>query len=222
MCQAAVSGAEPVRLRHIADALEKASREMLDRGEPISRVISAKPETCPECSWLPNAAARQPAHSVTVHRAKKYNVGSVSKKERMWIWRLQFKHGMQAEDWTAMLNAQQGLCYLCGEEFGSRKIVIEHDHSCCPAEESCSACRRGLACSNCNSVIGLAGDDYARLRIMADVLEAAKEAVEQRKSDAAIAASLPRPRRRAASRPGKRGERVEPPAGPQASPGLRS
>jgi hypothetical protein len=45
----------------------------------ISRVL-AKPETCPECGWLPgterhNRHPAQPANSVAVHRAKKHGLG---------------------------------------------------------------------------------------------------------------------------------------------------
>lgn len=103
--------------------------------------------------------------------------------EQMRAWRLYFKHGMRAEDWLALCEAQDGRCYLCGDEL-PQAAVIDHDHSHCPAEQSCRICRRGLACANCNSSIGLASDDPERLRRMADALEAAQAAVVERKAQA--------------------------------------
>jgi len=99
--------------------------------------------------------------------------------------RLKSHHGMRPEDWDALWAAQDGRCYLCGGELNpgpGRHVHIEHDHSCCPLFRSCRICRRGLACKRCNSAIGLADDDPARLRRMADALEAAQLAVEQRKA----------------------------------------
>ncbi len=107
--------------------------------------------------------------------------------EQERVWRSRFsRHGIRPEDWAAMWDAQQGACYLCGEEMVAGKAVIDHDHSHCPPEQSCRTCRRGLACSNCNSAIGLAGDDPDQLRQMAGALEAAQLAVTQRM--AAVAA----------------------------------
>ena len=94
-------------------------------------------------------------------------------------------HGMYPEDWARIWEAQNGQCYLGGEpldELGPRFVHVDHDHSCCPIHFSCPVCRRGLACHNCNTLIGLAGDDPDRLRRIADALEAAQAAVENRKA----------------------------------------
>ena len=100
----------------------------------------------------------------------------------MRVWRMLHKHGLRPEDWAAMWDAQAGLCYLCSEPLIAEVAVIDHDHSCCPEERSCRICRRGLAHPNCNSAIGLSGDDPAKLRAMADALEAAQLKVEGRKA----------------------------------------
>jgi len=92
-------------------------------------------------------------------------------------------HGMNPEEWAILWQSQEGRCYLCGENLDpSGVVVVEHDHSCCPRNRSCRICRRGLAHDNCNTTIGFAGDDPARLRRMADALEAAQLAIEQRKA----------------------------------------
>ena len=82
-------------------------------------------------------------------------------------------HGPSIHEWIAeRLAAQDGRCYLCGGQLG-RRLVVDHDHSCCPEGFSCPACRRGLACDRCNRLIGQVDDDPALLRRIADALEAA-------------------------------------------------
>jgi hypothetical protein len=88
------------------------------------------------------------------------------------------RHGISRADFAAMLEAQGGLCYLCGDPVrregpnGPDKAAIEHDHQCCPRGRSCPACRRGISCTRCNLAVGHALDSPARLRLIADRLEA--------------------------------------------------
>jgi hypothetical protein len=102
------------------------------------------------------------------------------------------RHGMQPADWVAMFEAQHGQCYLCGDQLSAdrRKTHIDHDHSCCPSAESCGYCRRGLACNNCNTLIGMASDDPDRLRRIADNLEATLALVRERIKDKPIQGEL--------------------------------
>lgn len=88
-------------------------------------------------------------------------------------WNLKHVHGLTPDQWHAMIAAQHGLCYLGGHPLPEdhRKIVVDHDHSHCGRNRSCGTCRRGLACSNCNTLIGLALDDPQLLRIIAGNLE---------------------------------------------------
>jgi hypothetical protein len=67
-----------------------------------------------------------------------------------------------------------------------RSTAIDHYHGCCPPKRSCDLCRRGLACSKCNSLIGLAGDDPDRLRRIADALEVANARVKARIAERSI------------------------------------
>ncbi len=94
---------------------------------------------------------------------------------------MRHKHGMRPEDWATLWDAQQGLCYLCAKELVG-KVVIDHDHDHCPPGASCPTCRRGLTHHDCNTAIGMAGDDPARLRILADALETAQNAYQARKA----------------------------------------
>jgi len=104
-----------------------------------------------------------------------------------------WKHGPNHLELRAGLLAKQdGRCYLCNEPMPPGGSVIEHDHSCPhhSPEQSCSACVRGLACSNCNTLIGLAGDSPSRLRLVARNLEKAKKAAAKRIADRATQLAL--------------------------------
>jgi len=100
-----------------------------------------------------------------------------SGKRNSWEWNLWHVHSVRPEQWHALFEEQSGLCYLCQRPLpGDRKkIVIDHDHSHCGKQKSCGVCRRGLACGNCNTLIGLAAEDPQRLRVIADNLERQKE-----------------------------------------------
>lgn len=60
-------------------------------------------------------------------------------------------------------------CQVCGVEDGDPgcgrygKLYVDHDHACCPGQESCGECVRGLLCVTCNHGIGQLGDDPERL-----------------------------------------------------------
>lgn len=108
------------------------------------------------------------------------------------------RHQLAPGEWEALWEQQKGLCYLCGDVLrmppgGLRETPgsgggiphLDHDHRCCPKSRSCSICRRGISCGRCNCSIGMAGDDPARLRRMADALEAAQAIVEERMAAAA-------------------------------------
>jgi hypothetical protein len=93
-----------------------------------------------------------------------------------WLRR---NHGLRPEGWMALLIAQDGCCYLCGDPLPDdpRNVHIDHDHRCCDREHSCRSCRRGLAHSQCNTLIGLAGDDPARLHRIASNLAKAQRRI---------------------------------------------
>jgi hypothetical protein len=81
------------------------------------------------------------------------------------------RHGLTADEKTAIAIARGG-CAACGSmETGGKGWVVDHDHRCCPGEQSCVKCRRGILCTYCNSALGYAKDDPARLRAMANYLD---------------------------------------------------
>lgn len=98
------------------------------------------------------------------------------------------RHGTPWESLMAsLLEKQDRRCYLCGDQLcldSPRDVHLDHDHACCPKWRTCEICRRGLACRNCNLLIGLALDDPDRLRRIADNLERAAAGVRERMAQA--------------------------------------
>jgi hypothetical protein len=43
-------------------------------------------------------------------------------------------------------------------------LAIDHDHGHCPGQFSCGQCFRGFLCLRCNTLLGMADDDAARLQ----------------------------------------------------------
>lgn len=97
---------------------------------------------------------------------------------------LKYAHGIDAAARAAMWQDQGGRCYLCEQDLELAAARMEHWHGC-PGhspKRSCALCRRGLACHQCNVIIGLAGEDPAVLRRIADNLERANADVAARQS----------------------------------------
>lgn len=60
-------------------------------------------------------------------------------------------YGLTEERYLEMLEAQDGLCAICGKPGRSRGLHVDHDHS--------TGAVRGLLCHPCNSGMGMFGDD---------------------------------------------------------------
>ncbi len=79
------------------------------------------------------------------------------------------QYGLTHEAYDELLKAQSGVCAICKRvernhyKGKPRSLHVDHDHK--------SGKRRGLLCSACNPVLGLAGDDAEILRRAADYLE---------------------------------------------------
>lgn len=75
-------------------------------------------------------------------------------KLNSWLKRC---YGITLEQYRAMEQAQGGVCRICkGPPIGkAKRLSVDHDHQ--------TKRVRGLLCSKCNSLIGLAGDNPAVL-----------------------------------------------------------
>ena len=75
------------------------------------------------------------------------------------------QYGITPEAYDAMLEAQGGVCAICGGEqtLGRKHFDVDHCHD--------TGIVRGLLCSHCNRALGLMLDDPSRLRGAAAYLE---------------------------------------------------
>lgn len=89
---------------------------------------------------------------------RRYAVINVEKiRER----RLRKFHGLTLDRYNELSRLQLNGCASCLEKVS--KLHIDHDHKCCPQNKSCSKCRRGLLCGNCNKALGLLMDDLGKI-----------------------------------------------------------
>lgn len=90
------------------------------------------------------------------------------KRHRLWTW---FR--ITWEQYEEMLERQGGVCAICkSDEPGGRgRFHVDHDHSCCAGPKSCGKCVRGLLCSRCNPMVGMAQDNVDILRAAVHYLE---------------------------------------------------
>ena len=87
----------------------------------------------------------------------RYNPEKEAHKKR------RIKYGLSIEQYEQMLVDQNHQCYICNDE---TKLVVDHCHE--------SGKVRGLLCNHCNTMLGLARDNPAILRLAAKYIELAK------------------------------------------------
>ena len=108
----------------------------------------------PEDDYTPSAKARDRLQSWCSPCASDYMTLS--------------RYGIDRSRVIEMLN-EQGGCGICRtlepRALGFRNgWHVDHDHACCPGDRTCGKCVRGILCSDCNKMIGLAQDSATRLQ----------------------------------------------------------
>lgn len=99
------------------------------------------------------------------------------------------RYGLTVETYNALLARQEGVCAVCG---AGGELVIDHDHQCCPAEQSCGGCVRGLLCQRCNRVFGNLADSVDLVRSLLRYAESTQSRLmrgERGKADTAAKVS---------------------------------
>jgi hypothetical protein len=92
----------------------------------------------------------------------------LSTPERQLDYCLSGKYGISLETYKDMVEAQGGLCLICGGPETRKlngsvlRLSVDHCHE--------TGNVRGLLCASCNKGIGLLGDDPARLLAAIDYL----------------------------------------------------
>jgi recombination endonuclease VII len=118
-----------------------------------------------DCGQISILAASAIKHKS--HKQCRHNLGNLLTNgdyHRYW------KHRILPATFKDMVDAQNNRCAICGDSFVTNPD-IDHDHTCCGKKKSCSKCRRGLLCRQCNMTIGKMKESPALLRKAADYLE---------------------------------------------------
>lgn len=164
---------ERSRAYYEAHREEIAERAQKKRQDPVAGAELRRRGRARQAALTPEQRAAQ------AQRAREKYQANPRSSETNAAMHFRFRYGLSLEQREQMAIDQDGLCYLCGEPLPSekRRIHTDHDRSCCPTSRSCGKCVRGLACVGCNTGIGQLGDDPARIRRVADALEAANARV---------------------------------------------
>lgn len=82
-------------------------------------------------------------------------------------------YGLEDGEYDLLYEMQGGKCAGCQRATGkSKKLSIDHDHSCCPGPVSCGKCVRGLLCTQCNKgVLGHSRDSIEFFERFIDYLK---------------------------------------------------
>lgn len=89
---------------------------------------------------------------------------SKDKKEANRLYQKKNKYGLSSEEYYALFENQNNKCAICGCEFSdSVKGFVDHDHITNKV--------RGLLCSTCNSLLGMAKDNIEILKSSIKYLE---------------------------------------------------
>lgn len=63
---------------------------------------------------------------------------------------------MTIADYEAMLSLQGGVCAICKQSPGTRRLHVDHDHK--------TGVVRALLCHGCNLCLGAVDDDISKLQ----------------------------------------------------------
>ena len=79
-------------------------------------------------------------------------------KEANWKRSIWSKFKLTPEDYTAILNSQSGVCYICRKtpEENGKRLAVDHCHA--------TGDIRGILCDTCNTGLGMFKDNITLLR----------------------------------------------------------
>lgn len=64
------------------------------------------------------------------------------------------KHNIDTEFLKELLSKGCTICTI-----KETRLMVDHDHSCCPGERTCGKCIRGILCDKCNRGLGFFNDN---------------------------------------------------------------
>lgn len=125
---------------------------------------------CKDCVNAHNRTPEGRARGLAYVR--RYNAKNPERvRLQRWARDLWQRFHMSLDDYEARVEEQDGACLICRRPCLHGRLSVDHDHSCCPGEESCGECVRELLCRQCNLGLGAFNDSPDLLRAAAAYLE---------------------------------------------------
>lgn len=86
--------------------------------------------------------------------------------------RVNNEFGIDVLTYQHLLEVQGGRCAICRGRPTSKRLAVDHDHTCCKKPPICGKCVRGLLCSRCNhELLGAAHDSIQVLMNAVEYLQ---------------------------------------------------
>ena len=114
------------------------------------KFYKSKPERCKDCVKAKSRNYRKVNSSKC--RAFDKNRYDDSRKQSIYFSQVQKKYGLSKEGYFNLLESQGGHCAICPS---TERLVVEHNHATGEV--------RGIVCNKCNTALGMADDNVARL-----------------------------------------------------------
>lgn len=115
---------------------------------------------CKDCKSTTRVAKHPGPRCTTCHRA--FVKASKARAHAKYIERT---YSISEDAYAAILESQGGYCAICRRANGkTKRLAVDHDHSCCRGSVSCGRCVRALVCGPCNSAMAHFRDDTDALR----------------------------------------------------------
>lgn len=108
-------------------------------------------------------AARDLSDPKSVERRKEwFRKDYLKNKDRVRNLAYLKKYNISLDQYNEILLSQGGVCGICrnaearidNRSGATFNLAVDHDHLCCPGDNSCGKCIRGLLCGNCNTKLG--------------------------------------------------------------------
>lgn len=129
---------------------------MLKPCKDCGTTVEYKPRRTTLCNPCKATRHREYCKRTNYHRSR-YEKVAPAERERHLVR----KYGVTQADYERMLAEQSGCCAIC-KKSQSRSLDVDHCHK--------TGRVRGLLCTNCNRLVGHAGDSPEILRAAADYL----------------------------------------------------